>query len=67
MKWSNLKQNKCPKCNKVFQVFTGVQIKCPCGFVISVAKFEQIVNDQVGRAVNRMHQEDENQEALSNL
>lgn len=67
MRWYNLKQNKCPQCNKTFFDFQPTFIKCPCGFSISLKRFNEIVNDQNSQTVSRLQQIDENQEALSNL
>ena len=51
MKWQNLKQNKCPKCNKTFGTAAFSQqlgfIICSCGFKISNKRFSEIVNSQV--------------------
>lgn len=66
MKWCNLKQNKCPKCNKTFNNFSETFIKCPCGFTISLKKFNEIVSDQNNRTVSKF-QTLTNQEALSNF
>jgi|WetSurMetagenome_2_1015567.scaffolds.fasta_scaffold758200_2 hypothetical protein len=44
MKWSNLKYNKCPQCDKVLQFKEG--IGCKCGFRISEAKMQKIITDQ---------------------
>ena len=70
MKWYNLKQNKCPQCDKEFSNFEGTYIKCGCGFIISLKRFNEIVSDQVNRTVSRFKNitgESENQEELSNL
>lgn len=51
MKWSNLKLNKCPKCDKEFgfQAFSAKKgfIICACGFGISESRFGEIVHSQV--------------------
>lgn len=50
MKWYNLKQNKCPNCDKPivgYHFFPGNLMKHPCGFVISVKKFSLIVSSQI--------------------
>jgi len=67
MKWFNLKNNKCPQCNKDFFDFKPTFIKCPCGFVISNKRFNEIVNDQVTGTINRWQEEQNNQEELSNF
>lgn len=51
MKWNNLKNNKCPKCNSVLTTsqLLDKQFYCSaspsCNFRISNEKFEKIVND----------------------
>lgn len=67
MKWYNLKQNKCPQCNKDFFDFKPTFIKCPCGFTISLKRFNEIVSEQNNRTVSRWQEEEHNQELLSNL
>lgn len=50
MKWFNLKQNKCPSCEKAitgYHFFPGNLMKHPCGFTITVKRFSQIVSSQV--------------------
>lgn len=52
MKWSNLKLNKCPSCNKDWlkannAQFVNGMILCKCGFKISEKKMAIIINDKV--------------------
>jgi len=50
MKWYNLKQNKCPKCDKPiasYHFYPGEIVKYPCGFTIRVKKWSEIVNSQI--------------------
>lgn len=55
MKWSNLKQNKCPKCDKSIYGAgvkdTGQMIIHPCGFYISYKRFSKIVNTQINQDI----------------
>lgn len=52
MKWYNLKQNKCPQCDKDLD-FTNPQLfSCECGFKISEKRFKEITTDQTKQAVN---------------
>jgi len=67
MKWCNLKQNKCPQCSKDFFDFQPTFIKCPCGFSISLKRFNEIVSEQATRTINKWQEEINNQEELSNL
>lgn len=54
MKWSNLKKNKCPKCNKDF-TWGGFEnpkiITCGCGFAIREKRFSEIVNSQINAQI----------------
>lgn len=58
MKWNNLKQNKCPKCNKAFghQAYAEPSvIKCPndkCDFKISHKKFGEISRKTVVKGLD---------------
>ena len=55
MKWSNLKQNKCPQCDKLiagYHFFPGNIVKHPCGFVISVKRWSEILNSQVNEEID---------------
>jgi hypothetical protein len=54
MKWSNLKQNKCPKCDKDFMIGLKQEGRSlctifihPCGFKIRELRWSQIVNNQI--------------------
>lgn len=56
MKWKNLKENKCPKCDKGiagYHFFPGEIMKHPCGFTIRVKRWSEIVNSQVNEALER--------------
>jgi len=57
MKWLNLKQNKCPKCDKSLYGAgvedTGSMIIHPCGFKISYIRFSSIVNSQITTALEK--------------
>lgn len=66
MNWDNLKLNKCPMCNKLFKIFNPL-IKCVCGFQISPKKFTEILHNKCDRKVSKIKEEEDNQEALSNL
>lgn len=53
MKWINLKNNKCPQCNKDFMMGlvsfhkeTGLMIH-KCGFKISEQRYKEIVSGMV--------------------
>lgn len=56
MKWQNLKQNKCPKCER--DIWRGLEVsdiigtfdrmmRHSCGFQIRESKYRQIVNSQI--------------------
>lgn len=59
MKWVNLKNNKCPQCNK--DLMRGIEYKMmpgsikilihPCGFKISEQKYKEIVESLVTRGL----------------
>lgn len=56
MKWENLKQNKCPKCNKSWltlwqATFKDKMIFCKCGFSISEKRMAEIVTDKVSKEI----------------
>ena len=59
MKWSNLKQFKCPKCgNDLCQstIKSGVYECCngvSCGFSISSSKLRKIVSDQLNINISK--------------
>lgn len=66
MKWANLKNNKCPKCNASLS-FQGKIIVCSkeCGFKIREERMSEIVSSQVSGRIEREHET--NQEALNEL
>lgn len=66
MKWNNLKENRCPQCNKTFKTFTPKLIKCSCNFIISVKRFNEIVNEQLNRQ-SKYQEIEHNQDELNNL
>lgn len=50
MKWSNLKQNLCPQCDKKFSYGSFQRagyIECDCGFAIREKRYSEIVNSQI--------------------
>lgn len=53
MKWINLKNNKCPQCNKDFSL--GLTLKNfttlihHCGFMITQQRYNEIVSDMVSK------------------
>ena len=52
MKWWNLKNNKCPKCNKDFVMgltVVGDLYAHECGFKIRKQRYEEIVNDMLNK------------------
>lgn len=56
MKWSNLKINKCPQCNKDISNglnFNTRMMECPCGFKISLTRFQEIVGSMVTKDTDR--------------
>lgn len=60
MKWFNLKQNNCPKCNRTFGYRAVVTKKgfivCDtpkCEFVISEKRYSEIVNSQINADLER--------------
>ncbi len=64
MKWTNLKQNKCPKCNCNFMTMGNATFKedpkypehqvihCKCGFSITEKKMTKIVNSLVNNVLS---------------
>ena len=57
MKWINLKQNKCPACNRNFMTmgnatFENKGIQCKCGFSITEKKMTKIVNSLVNNVLS---------------
>jgi len=57
MKWINLKQNKCPSCDKPFGALAFSKpnyVNCPyCDFLISHKRYQEIVNSQVTASLER--------------
>lgn len=57
MKWFNLKQNKCPKCNKDFLIYAKFypsgSIECKCGFFITKEKMDELVAKIVGDNIDQ--------------
>lgn len=58
MKWQNLKNNKCPQCNKNF--LKGLKVESnmqpalfihPCGFQIREQRYKEIVSDMVSEGL----------------
>ena len=67
MKWSNLKQNKCPKCDKAFNYSAfknpGYVVCTPeCGFAIRERRYSEIVTSQINADLERKW--DQEQEEL---
>ncbi len=61
MNWSNLKKNKCPKCEvDLSDKFDGKFFHCTCGFMISNRRFREIVSNQISKDIDR---DDEEMEA----
>ena len=63
LKWSNLKRNRCPKCNKDWLKMGNAKfgngiITCRCSFFISEKRMAEIVNDKVGRELEEYSDED---------
>ena len=63
MKWSNLKINKCPQCDKPFDAMsfssTG-RISCfNCHYIISQKRFSEIVNSQIMANLERKWDEEQ--------
>lgn len=63
MKWSNLKSNKCPQCNKDLTTTMVAApagfIACRCGFKISEQRMLEIVSDRVNRNLEESRQSEE--------
>lgn len=60
MKWQNLKNNKCPQCNKDFMVGLNVESNMQpaifthkCGFKISEQRYKEIVSDMVTKGLEK--------------
>jgi len=54
MRWQNLKENKCPQCNKnlIHQYNPAIRMfECVCGFKIGGNKFREIVSSQVNKEI----------------
>jgi hypothetical protein len=64
MKWNNLRLNKCPKCSKdLSDKLVGNFFHCPCGFMISVRRFKEIVSNKTGGKIEEHYRPpDENPE-----
>lgn len=63
MKWQNLKENKCPKCDKdLAEAFNPVtkMFECSCGFKIREAKFNQIVSGIINKDLSKKLDEEYN-------
>jgi hypothetical protein len=61
MKWFNLKENKCPKCNKDWSqdlVVHDKMLQHLCGFKISEKKYREIVTSMVNKDIE-WNEEDE--------
>lgn len=60
MKWSNLKKNRCPKCDTDFSPSDFLQpgmITCDCGFKISTKRYSEIIEDMVNSKIEREYEE----------
>ena len=70
MNWKNLKDNKCPKCNKALKP-QGVYFKCSkCDFTISGSKFNEIIKKLYFMSHRNEYRdigEEENFQRLNNL
>lgn len=69
MRWSNLKNNKCPKCNKNLSIFYSTDthnFECSCGFRIKEQRFKEIVSGIKEREINSFSRETTLEE-LNNL
>jgi hypothetical protein len=56
MKWVNLKQNKCPKCDAdlaTAYIPDRRMFECSCGFKIREIRFSQIVSSQITTALEK--------------
>lgn len=68
MNWSNLREHKCPQCNKIFSSGAlDLYIYCDCGFTISLERFEEIVMSQISKDNPRKPVFVDNQSELNNL
>ncbi len=61
MRWFNLKNNKCPKCNKDLEFQKGSDLifcsSSSCEFQISKEKLSRIVSDMIGNEIDKEHKE----------
>lgn len=64
MKWHNLKNNKCPQCNKDFMLGLKVESNMQptmfthkCGFKISEQRYKEIVSDMTVQKLERENSE----------
>lgn len=66
MKWQNLKQTRCPKCDMPFAdyCFGGGFISCPCGFKIREKRYSEIVNAQINEDLERKYNKEFEEEDL---
>ena len=60
MNWYNLKNNKCPKCNKDFMLGLNVESNMQptmfthkCGFKISEQRYKEIVSGMVSKELEQ--------------
>lgn len=47
MIWKNLKENKCPQCNKNLNWNRVGYLDCSCGFMIRNTRAEEIIGSQI--------------------
>lgn len=66
MKWSNLKKNKCPQCDKDFMIglirapfINNPLLQHPCGFKIRERRYSQIVTSQVTKELEKQLEEEQ--------
>jgi len=63
MKWYNLKRNKCPKDGlELGYQISKQQLVCPCGFIITADKMNEIVSKMVSGEVDAETEEQFNRE-----
>ena len=66
MKWSNLRFNKCPKCDSDFiKSLVNVgdnNVGCRCGFLINKKKYQAIVAEQVAKTIDDVDDSDDDME-----
>lgn len=69
MKWTNLKSNKCPACNKFLRWDEAGNLYCqlPCTFLVSQAKFRAIVSSQINKSLSDEELEEKLQQEEDNL